>query len=166
MRRKDREITDTSEKLEIIKNCKHCRLGLSDDNIPYVIPLNYGYSYGCNGSLPAPDNGQLTLYFHSAKEGRKIDIIQKNNNACFEIDCDTKLVEGENACNYSYEFKSIIGFGKIEMVESAGEKITGLNCIMKHQAGKDIKFEYGENDLNSVLVLKMTVDEFTGKRKV
>jgi nitroimidazol reductase NimA-like FMN-containing flavoprotein (pyridoxamine 5'-phosphate oxidase superfamily) len=156
MRRKDREITSINEKLEIINRCKHCRLGLSDNNVPYVIPLNYGCIY---------ENDKLTLYFHCAKEGKKIDIIQKNNNACFEIDCDTKLIEGEKACNYSYEFKSIIGFGKIEIVENANEKITGLNILMKHQTGKDIKFEYGENELNSVLVLKMIAAEFTGKHK-
>jgi nitroimidazol reductase NimA-like FMN-containing flavoprotein (pyridoxamine 5'-phosphate oxidase superfamily) len=82
MRRKDKEIADINEKMSIIEECKFCRLGLSENNYPYVIPINYGYTY---------ENETLTLYFHGAIEGKKIDIIQKNNNACFEIDCDTKL---------------------------------------------------------------------------
>jgi nitroimidazol reductase NimA-like FMN-containing flavoprotein (pyridoxamine 5'-phosphate oxidase superfamily) len=157
MRRKDREITDINEKLDIIKKCKHCRIGLSDHNFPYIVPLNYGYSF---------DNEKLILYFHSAKEGTKIDIIKNNNNVCFEIDCDTKLIEGEKACNYSYEYKSIIGFGKMQIIENMTEKTAALNYIMKHQTGKDIKFDYDGNEIGRVLILKMTVDSFTGKQRV
>jgi len=155
MRRKNKEITDINEKLNVIEKCKYCRLGLSENNFPYIIPLNYGYSY---------ENEKLILYFHGAKEGKKIDLILKNNNACFEIDCDTKLVEAENPCNYGYEYKSIIGFGKIILLEENDEKTIGLNYLMKHQTGKDIKYDYSENDLNNVMVYKMLVDEFTGKK--
>ena len=157
MRRKDKEIIDINEKLDIIEKCKYCRLGLSENNIPYIIPINYGFSY---------DNNKLVLYFHSAKEGRKLDIIQKNNNACFEIDCDTKLVEGEKPCDYGYEFKSIIGFGEIIILEKIEEKIKGLNYLMKHQTGKDIKYNFNENELNNVIIFKMEIEELTGKQKV
>ncbi len=157
MRRKDKEITDVNEKLEIIAKCKVCRLGLSENNFPYIVPLNYGFSY---------DNEKLTLYFHGALEGKKIDMIQKNNNACFEIDCDSKLIEGKNPCDYGYEFKSIIGFGKIVILESKDEKIDGLNYLMKQQTGKDIKYEFSEDELSHVMVFEMLVEEFTGKQKV
>ncbi len=156
MRRKDKEIIDINEKLEIIAKCKICRLGLSDNNYPYIVPLNYGFSH---------DDGKLTLYFHSAAEGKKVDIIKKNNNVCFEIDCDTKLIERENPCDYGYEFKSIIGFGKIIILNLKDEKINGLNYLMKQQTGKNIKYDFNENELNNILVFKMSVDEFTGKQK-
>jgi len=157
MRRKDKEITSIDEKLEIIAKCKICRLGLSENNYPYIVPLNYGFSY---------DNGKLILYFHGAIEGKKIDIIKKNNNACFEIDCDTRLIEGDNPCDYGYEFKSIIGFGRIIFCDTRDEKIGGLNYLMKQQTGNDIKYDFNENELNNVVVFKMLVDEFTGKQKV
>ena len=156
MRRKDREITDINEKLLIVAKCKVCRIGLSENNQPYVIPLNYGYKY---------ENEKLTLYFHSAYEGRKIDIIQKNNNACFEIDCDTKLIEAEKPFNYGYEFKSIIGYGKIVFLETNEEKTNGLNELMKQQTGKEIEYSYTEEELKGVCVYKMEVEEFTGKQK-
>ena len=108
---------------------------------------------------------KITLYFHSAKEGKKIDMIKNNSNACFGIDCDTKLVEGEKPCDYGYEFKSIIGFGKIVFLDTIDEKITGLNYLMKQQTGKDIKFDFEENKLRNVVVFKMLVDEFSGKEK-
>jgi nitroimidazol reductase NimA-like FMN-containing flavoprotein (pyridoxamine 5'-phosphate oxidase superfamily) len=157
MRRKEREITEISEKITVIDKCKVCRLGLSENNLPYVIPLNYGYVY---------ENEKLTLFFHAALEGRKIDIIKKNNNACFEIDCDTGFIEGNIACKYSYEFKSIIGFGKIFILETDNEKSNGLKYLMKHQTGKEMEWHFSEDDLKSVCVFKMDVNEFTGKQKI
>jgi nitroimidazol reductase NimA-like FMN-containing flavoprotein (pyridoxamine 5'-phosphate oxidase superfamily) len=157
MRRKDKEIVDIDEKLEIIAKCKVCRLGLSENNYPYIVPLNYGFSY---------DDGRLTLYFHCALEGKKVDIIRKNNDACFEIDCDTQLIDGEIPCRYGYEFKSVIGFGKVVFLDTVDENIAGLNYLMKQQTGNDVKYEFNEDELSRVLVFKMSVDEFKGKQKV
>ena len=155
MRRRDRKIQIIEDKIKIIEKCKYCRIGLSENNNPYIVPLNYGYSY---------ENNRLTLYFHSAKEGKKIDIMKNNNKACFEIDCDTRLIEGDNACQYSYEFRSIVGFGNIILLETDAEKRDGLNKIMKHQTGKSINYTFGENEQN-VLVFKMEIEEFTGKER-
>ena len=157
MRRKDREITEADEKIAIINKCKICRLGLSENNFPYVIPLNYGYVF---------EMDKLTLFFHGAKEGKKIGIIQNNNNACFEIDCDGKPIEGEKPCDYGYEFKSIIGFGKIFFLETNDEKTNGLNILMRHQTGKEIEYNFTEDELSNVCVFKMSVEEFTGKQKL
>ena len=157
MRRKDREITDITDKIKIIAECKICRLGLIENNRPYIVPLNYGFSY---------ENQKLTLYFHSAKDGKKINIIQNNNNACFEIDCDTRLIEGEKACDYGYEFKSIIGFGKIMFLETTFEKITGLNYLMKHQTGKKTEYNFTKDELKDIVVYKIEAKEFTGKQRI
>ncbi|MCL2126612.1 MAG: pyridoxamine 5'-phosphate oxidase family protein [Treponema sp.] len=156
MRRKDREITDIKELLKIISECKICRLGLSDNNYPYVIPLNFGYLY---------EDEKMTLFFHSAKEGRKLDILRKNNNACFEIDCGGKLIAGEKPCDYSYEFRSIIGFGKIFFSETDDEKARGLNRIMKHQTGTETEHAFTANELNGVCVYRMEVEELKGKKR-
>ena len=106
------------------------------------------------------------MFFHGAKEGKKIEIIKNNNNACFEIDCDGKLIEKEKASNYSYAYKSIIGFGKIFFLETNEEKTNGLNNLMKHQTGKDIEYNFTEDELNNVCVYKMIVEEFTGKQNI
>ena len=156
MRRKDKEIIDINDKISIIQKCKVCRLGLSENNKPYIIPLNYGYSF---------ENDKLTLFFHSADEGRKIEIIKSNNQVCFEIDCDTKLIEAENPCKYGYAFRSIIGFGKIIFLENINEKIYGLNMIMKQQTENDTNYNFPQDTIANVLVYKMVVEEFTGKQK-
>jgi len=157
MRRKDREIADINEKMAIIAKCKVCRLGLSENNFPYVIPMNYGHIF---------ENGKLTLFFHGAKEGKKIEIIKNNNNVCFEIDCDGKLIERDKPSNYSYEYKSIIGFGKIYFLETKDAKTKGLNSLMKHQTEKNINYDFTDDELNNVCVYKMIVEEFTGKQNI
>jgi nitroimidazol reductase NimA-like FMN-containing flavoprotein (pyridoxamine 5'-phosphate oxidase superfamily) len=156
MRRKDREIVDVGEKLKIIDENKVCRLALSDNDRPYIVPLNYGYSF---------ENDTLTLYFHGAKEGRKMDIIQKNPSACFEIDCEGGLIEGSAPCNYSYAYKSVIGFGRMTVADAPDEKKDGLTKIMAHQTGNQGPYHFNEKMLEQVVVYKMTVDEFTGKAR-
>jgi nitroimidazol reductase NimA-like FMN-containing flavoprotein (pyridoxamine 5'-phosphate oxidase superfamily) len=157
MRRSDREINSIEGKLSIIKQCTVCRLALCGDGMPYIIPLNYGYSY---------EDGSLSLYFHSAHVGKKIDMIQKNNRACFEIDCAHKLLEGERACDYSYAYKSVIGFGAITFLETKEEKAAGLQHLMRQQTGKDDVHQFSDAMLNRVCVYKMCVDEWTGKEHV
>ncbi|MDR2444531.1 MAG: pyridoxamine 5'-phosphate oxidase family protein [Spirochaetaceae bacterium] len=156
MRRKDREITDINEKIKIIDKNKVCRLALSESDQPYIVPLNYGYSF---------ENDTLTLYFHGANKGRKLQIVSKNKAACFEIDCDGALIEGDKACEYGYAYKSIIGTGKIVIVDTADEKMNGLNELMKHQTGKDQVYRFDEKTLEHVTVYKMVVGEFTGKER-
>lgn len=156
MRRKDKEIIDINEKIKIINQNKVCRLGLSENNNPYIVPLNYGYSF---------ENNVLLLYFHSAADGKKLDIIKKNNKACFEIDCDCALIDAEKACNYGYAYKSIIGFGEIIILETTEEKIKGLDKMMRHQTEKEIQYNFDEQELKKVTVYKMIVNEFTGKQK-
>ncbi|MDR2467866.1 MAG: pyridoxamine 5'-phosphate oxidase family protein [Spirochaetaceae bacterium] len=157
MRRKDKEIVNIEDKMHVIDKCKVCRLGLSENNRPYIIPLNYGYSF---------KDDTLILFFHSALEGKKVDIIKHNNKACFEVDCDNQLIEGENACSYSYAFKSIIGFGEITILESKKEKSNGLNAIMKQQTGKETEYDFTEDQLRNVMIYKLDVEEFTGKQKL
>jgi nitroimidazol reductase NimA-like FMN-containing flavoprotein (pyridoxamine 5'-phosphate oxidase superfamily) len=157
MRRADREVTRLEEKLAIIEQCKVCRLAMCDGDQPYVIPLNFGYEYRDN---------VLTLYFHGAHEGRKIDILKKNNAVCFEMDGEHELTVGEKASEYGFNFASIIGFGTLEFIEDKNEKIRGLNFLMKHQTGEDREFFFEDAALNATMVCKVRAEEFTGKRRL
>jgi nitroimidazol reductase NimA-like FMN-containing flavoprotein (pyridoxamine 5'-phosphate oxidase superfamily) len=156
MRRKDREIADIDEKLKIIDQCKVCRLALSESNRPYIVPLNYGYSY---------EDGLLTLFFHSAPEGRKMEIIKVNSAACFEIDCDNRLITAEIPCQYGYAFKSVVGFGEITIIEKVDARVDALNRIMSHQTGDATVHRFPEEALTNIAVYRLTVKEFTGKGK-
>lgn len=153
MRRKDREITDTNKIREVIASCYCCRLGLNDEGKIYVVPLNFGYT---------ERNGKYTFYFHSAKEGRKIDLINRNHYAGFEMDTNYQIKESDIPCGYSARFQSIIGAGKVSFVEDSDEKKMALQAIMRHNTGKE-NWEFEEKMLNAVCVLKLTADEISCK---
>ena len=154
MRRSEREITDKAEIIKIIEKCAVCRLALSDNNIPYIVPMNYGYEYS---------DDKLTLYFHGANEGKKHDIIANNPTVCFEMDCSHKLIEADEAANYTMEYESVIGNGVASYIIDKSEKIMGLRRLMKQYA-KDKDFTFPDHVIDSVTMFKLDVSDFTGKR--
>ncbi|GHU15569.1 pyridoxamine 5'-phosphate oxidase [Spirochaetia bacterium] len=157
MRRADREVTGIEEKLKIIDKCKVCRLAMCDGERPYLVPLNFGYEY---------DADVLTLYFHGAHEGRKIDILKKNSNVCFEMDGAHELTPADSDGEYGFNFESIIGFGKLEFIEDKNEKSRGLGLLMKHQTGEAREFSFDDTILKATMVCKVRAEEFTGKRRM
>jgi nitroimidazol reductase NimA-like FMN-containing flavoprotein (pyridoxamine 5'-phosphate oxidase superfamily) len=154
MRRKDREVSNIDEIKSIIEKCKVCHLAMVDKGSPYVIPLNFGYSV---------DENLLTLFFHSAKTGRKIEILKANNTVCFEMVCEGKLGHIENPCNSGYFFESVHGFGQVEFIENVNEKCEALTLIVKHQTNQN--FVFTEGQVNSVCIYKVSTKDFIGKKK-
>lgn len=155
MRRKDREVTELSEILKIVASAKVLRIGLFDGEYPYVVPMHYGYQY-------AKDT--LVFYVHCAKEGHKLDLMKKNPHVCVELETEVEIVSGGDVpCRYGATFASVIGRGQAEILEDVQEKITGLEVLMKHQTGRD--FEIKEEMAESVAVIKITLDNFTAKRR-
>lgn len=152
MRRKNQEITDFEQIKNILTKGLICRLALSVDNIPYIVPLNYGVEF----------TNPITLYFHCAPEGRKIEMLQENNQVCFEIEADTKVVKAKDACDWSMQYKSLIGYGRIEIITGGDEMSHGLDILMKHYAGEG-DFSYKPKALNRMLILKLIVENMSGK---
>ncbi len=153
MRRKDREITDIVEIYKVIDESICCRIGFYDGNQIYIVPMNFGYC--------TIDN-ITTLYFHSAKEGRKISLIEKNKKVGFEIDTDYKLNTGEIACLYSARFKSIIGSGDILFVDDEKEKEFALQQIMYHNT-KKYDWSFSEKMLDVVCIFKIVITSMSCK---
>lgn len=154
MRRKDREITDFNEVLAIMEKCAVCRLAMVDNGLPYVVPMNFAF---------IEEKGKITLYFHSAKEGRKIDILKTNPVVCVEMDCSLKLIVGENACDYTMNYKSIIGSGTAEFIDNEEEKEFALIQIMLKYS-RNNNFEFYEKVYEHTALLKVTINEISGKK--
>jgi nitroimidazol reductase NimA-like FMN-containing flavoprotein (pyridoxamine 5'-phosphate oxidase superfamily) len=148
MRRKDKEITDPEWIQSIIRKSFVCRLAMTDGNLPYVVPLCFGYENNC-------------FYFHSAKEGKKIDILKTNNNVCVEFDIDQEVIPSENACMFGMKYRSVIGFGKASLIEDASEKEKALDIIMRQYS--DREFNYTNDFLQHMLIIKVEIDSITGK---
>lgn len=153
MRRKDREITDFNEIINIIKKCDVCRIALNDDEYPYVVPLNFGLDVQGN---------QVFFYFHAAMEGKKLDLIAKDNRATFEMDCDHNFILYEERMSCTMGYASVIGHGTIEIVADE-DKYESLKILMRQYHAEDFKFN---TDMMKVTtVLKMTVTDMLGKRR-
>ncbi len=149
MRRSEQEITSKAAIEAIIQEAEFCRLGLLDGAQPYIVPLNFGYC----------DN---VLYFHSALEGKKIDLIQRSPKVCFELDVKTKIIEAEKACSWSLAYQSVIGFGKAYLVDDLDEKRKAFAIIMSHYSEKD--FQISDKAINGTAIIKVEIDEMTGKQ--
>lgn len=153
MRRKDREVTDSMKIENIISQCTCCRIGFYDDGEVYIVPLNFGYEI---------KNNTYIFYFHGAKEGRKINLINKNPLVGFEMDTNYVLNEADLACGYSARFQSIIGNGVVSIVSEINEKKLGLSLLMEHSTGKR-DWNFDEKMLHAAAVFKLEVTRMSCK---
>lgn len=153
MRRSDREVTDFAEIVGVIKKCGVCRIALNGDGYPYIIPLNFGMK---------TEGEQITLYFHGAGEGRKYELIRKDNRVSFEMDCSHKLIVDKEGCSCTMAYESVVGRGRIEFVPDE-EKQDALRLLMK-QYHED-EFPFRKEVADRTTVMKLTVEEVTGKRR-
>lgn len=134
MRLEKREIKDPAELEKVLDACKVVRIGTMDAEGMFIVPVNFGYEF-CQ-----KERG-LKLYIHSAKEGRKAEAFAENPNVAIEMDCGHEVIRGDYTCSYSFAFSSIMGNGRIRMVENEEEKRHGLTLLMQHvEAGAEIEF--------------------------
>lgn len=150
MRKKEREIKDRKAIDDIIRRCRVCHLAMCDDGQPYVVPLNFGY------------DGRF-LYFHAALEGRKIDIIKRNNRVGFEFEILHEIVMADQACKWGAKYESVIGSGTTEIIDDLDTKKEALKWIMR-QYGSNAK-DFSEEIMKKTLILRVRIIEISGKAR-
>ena len=74
MRKSEREIADVHEKFAALLRCGYMTLAVEGEGAPYCVPLNFGAELA---------GDTLVLYFHCAKEGKKLDLLRKNPRVGF-----------------------------------------------------------------------------------
>ena len=149
MRRIEKEIQTQAEIDTVIRQSTVCRLAMTDGDQPYVLPINFGY---------APPY----LYFHSAAEGRKLEILRNNPKVAFVFDHLEKVKKNALACDWGAAFVSVVGEGTARILESPEEKTAGLNAIMAQYSKR--RFEFPEENLNKTAVIQVTISRMTGKK--
>ena len=149
MRRKDREITSRAEIESIIRKATVCRLAMVDGEAPYIVPMSFGYAGEC-------------LYFHSAREGRKLDILRRNDRVCFEFDIDQQVVAADRACKWGFRFQSVIGTGRAFFIDQPEAKQKALATIMRQYTAKT--FGYDQRAVAQTVVFGVAIETLSGKR--
>ena len=150
--KRENQITDPVEIQRILDAAKVLRLGIAVDNMPYIIPMNYGYTM---------EDGKLTLFLHSAAKGNKLELLKRNPNICFELDCDHIPFEGKLPCQYGLSYCAVSGRGRAVLVEDVAEKMEAMSILMKTQTGKD--FTFNERLVSIVAVIRVDVTEYAAK---
>ena len=148
MRRSDRQITCPAELESVLSSASLCHLSVVDDGKPYIVPMNFGYA-------------DRALYFHSAPEGRKIDILRKNPEVCFNVISRYDLVPGERACSWSTQYSSVTGTGKAEIITDREEKEKGLAVLMRQYSEEE--FDFSEEKLDGAVVIRVEIATVMGK---
>ena len=147
-------ITDPAQIEAILEDAKVLHLGLCADNVPYVLPMNYGYTL---------EEGKLVLYLHSAVAGRKLEILRANPQVSFALETGLIPFEGKVPCQYGLSYNSVMGRGTARIIEDVAEKMEAMSILMKTQTGKD--FAFNERLVSIVAVIRIDVSEYTAKHR-
>jgi uncharacterized protein len=155
MRRADRLVEDRERLRAMLEKADACRLGFAQGDMPYIVTLNFGFEW--EGELPV-------LFFHCAREGRKLEMMRRNPRVCFELDLEHELIVAPTACGWGMKFASIVGYGSLSEVSDEEGRREGLGLIMRRYGWKDDSgFEPGP--MRAAMVLRLEASELCGKRK-
>jgi nitroimidazol reductase NimA-like FMN-containing flavoprotein (pyridoxamine 5'-phosphate oxidase superfamily) len=152
LRRKEKEIKNKDEIIEILKNTKYLTIAMCEDNIPYLVTLTHGY-----------DSKKNVIYFHCAKEGKKIDILRKNNIVWGQAIIDNGYVHGK--CDHLYattQFK-----GTVTFIDDIDEKKHALQTMIKQQEivpEKVIKRQIKDEKVKNVNIGRIDINYLSGKK--
>ncbi len=149
MRKREKEITNRDEIERILAENTVCRIALADDEMPYLVPMNYGYA-------------ENTIYLHSSPSGKKMEIIKRNNRVCFEVTDSVELKTAKRACSFSTCYRSVIGFGRVFPIIPKDQKAKALRILMRQHTGKD-SWAFTESALDTVTVMEIRIETMHGK---
>ena len=149
MRKREKLVSDTGEIEEILKRAEVLRVAFSKDDRPYIVPVNFGYESG-------------RLFFHTGYNGKKMELLAASPEVCFEVDSDVEVVPSDEACGFSCNYLSVVGYGTARLVEDVKEKVRSLDVILAHYSNK--KFEYDPKILRITAVVEIVITSMTGRR--
>ncbi len=152
MRKQQRQIKEFDEIIKVLDKCQTIRLGLFDGEYPYIVPLSFGWE---------KKDGKLYIYFHCAKEGKKVSLISRNPKVCVEADVLNGYRKTEQGVTADYE--SVIAFGSAkEVFEKEAEH--GISLLLSHCGVTGYSVEKCVMT-KMVAVYKISVEEITGKKR-
>ncbi|MFC2079685.1 pyridoxamine 5'-phosphate oxidase family protein [Candidatus Bipolaricaulota bacterium] len=148
MRRQDREIVDTERIWEILRSSEVCRVAFCGEDWPYIVPMNFGIL-------------DEKLYFHCAAEGTKLNLVGANPNVCFEVESSVEVFPGEQACDWSVRYRSVVGFGRASVAEDPEERRAGVGALLAQYSDREI--DLPQRISSDTVILRIDVCSLTGK---
>lgn len=143
-------IENREETEKIIRECKTCFLAMSDNNFPYVLPMNF-----------ALEGNWVIL--HSAQSGRMWETLKKNQNVCINWISgeELKWQDVRVGCSYRVKSKSVLIEGKVEIVSDFDEKTRCLKLLMSQYS--DREFNFSKPAIENVGIIKVEIEKIAVK---
>ena len=146
----ENEIQSRDEIDAVIRDCQVCRVAFADGDQPYLLPFSFGY------------DGE-NIYLHTARDGRKIDIIKCNQRVCFEFEQGVELKPANGpGCNWDFRYRCVIGRGRIRELISPHEKNRALGILVTQYGGEAQQFPARSVDATRVWAIE--IEAISGKR--
>lgn len=149
MRRRGKEITDQAQIDAITAKAQVCRLAMRDGGQPYVVSLCFG-------------RDGTALYMHHAPDGRKLDVLRRNPNVCFETTVDTELVKGAEACKWSFRYRSVIGEGTATIIDDLeGKRAVLAIIIMFMNQYSNGAYDFPRDVMGRIIAIRVNIITMT-----
>lgn len=152
IRRKEKEISDKNEMLAILENAKYITIAMCVDNEPYLVTLSHGY-----------DRERNCIYFHCAREGKKIDILKEQNKVWGQALMDKGYVQG--SCDHLYATTQFMG--RVTFVENSDEKKHALEVminVLEDDPQKVPDTQLTEKSIKGVQIGRINIEYMSGKK--
>jgi nitroimidazol reductase NimA-like FMN-containing flavoprotein (pyridoxamine 5'-phosphate oxidase superfamily) len=143
-------IENREEINKLIRTCKTCYLAMSENDRPYVLPMNF-----------ALDGN--TVILHSAQFGRMWDTLKKNSKVCINWTLGEELAWQDErvGCSYRVKSKSAIVEGNVEIVNEYDEKVRCLELLMAQYSDREFKFNAPA--VKNVGIIKVKIQHISAK---
>ena len=153
-------IDGLAEMEDLLRHAEVGRLALSDENKPYVIPVNFAYE-------------DKKIIFHCALRGKKLDILRKNPDCCFEVD----QFMGEVSYHYDalchLDYDSVLAYGKARIETDEDCKLRFFSLLhskykefyRKPQSEGGLQFTKSYKTFSVAHCVVIDVEELTGRRE-
>ena len=143
-------IEDRNEINAILKQCKTCYVAMSDENVPYVLPMNF-----------AMDGDRVIL--HSAQCGRMWETIRKNPKICINwtLGEDLAWQDIQVGCSYRVKSKSVIVEGTAEIIDDLEEKYQIMQQFMTQYS--ELPFKFSTPAIRNVGIVLVSIDKLSAK---
>ncbi len=152
LRRRDKEITDEAEIKKILHEAEHLTIAMSLDDEPYLATLSHGY-----------DGDRNCIYFHCAREGKKVEILRANPLVWGQALVDNGYRQG--SCDHLYRTAQFRG--RVTFVDDQGEKVNALHIMTRHldeNPEKIMREQITPHSTDRILIGRMDIDYMSGKK--
>lgn len=136
----------------IIDEALICHVGFVADDQPFVIPTIHA-------------RHEDTIYLHGAKASRLLKQVQAGNPICITITLLDGIVFARSVFHSSMNYRSVVLFGKGQVLETDDEKLAALEVLTEHIArGRWMDARQpSQKELDSTTVVAVPIESASAK---